>query len=338
LSPPPEQALPKLSVFTIASHSASECLMAIRALSRQTVRTDLEVILVSPNMDGVAPQEFDQFGSWHWLKMPVVRQAGLAMAEAARVARAPYVTYAEEHAQFRDNWAERLIAAHGRGYDAVGFAMDNANPATLVSWAHLYGQFGPVVHPVTPGESNVLAGHHASYSKELLIGYGPLAAAMLEDEAALHLDLRRRGIRMFIAGDAVSKHVNLSSLTAYMRLDYLGQRSFAATRASAGKWSWSKRAAFVAATPLIPFVRLRRILHHIWRSGRQRELMPQILFPISLALMAGAWGEMLGYLIGGGDSAEHKIPLELQREEYLAAQDDWSKSAQLERDEDAKSH
>jgi hypothetical protein len=114
-----------------------------------------------------------------------------------------------------------------------------------------------------------------------------------------------------------------------MRLDYAGQRSFAAARAQVGKWPLWKRLIFVAASPLIPFVRMRRVLHHIWRTGRQKTLMPHILFPISLALLAGAWGEMLGYLIGGGDSAEQKIPIELQRESALSKQDSWKKTSHV---------
>jgi len=35
---------------------------------------------------------------------------------------------------------------------------------------------------------------------------------------------------------------------------------------------------------------------------------------------------MLGYLIGPGDAAERKAPAELQRENFLAKQDQWSKT------------
>ena len=78
---------------------------------------------------------------------------------------------------------------------------------------------------------------------------------MLEDEGALFLDLRAKGKRMFIAGDAVSRHVNISSLKAYIHVDYLGQRSFGSARAKAGNWPWWKRGLYAGAAPLIPFIR-----------------------------------------------------------------------------------
>jgi hypothetical protein len=319
----------KLSVFTIGYESASECRMVIEELRRQRSREEIELIVVAPNRDGIEDELFEGFGAWQWLILPDIRTCGKAMATAVRAARTPYVTYAEEHSYLHESWAERLIAAHESGYDAVGFAMENANPNTLVSWAHLYGQFGPVVAPVAPGESDFLAGHHSSYSRELLLSYGDLLGDMLEDEAALFLDLRARGKRMFIAGDAVSWHANISSLKTYMAMDYLGQRSFAATRAKVGNWPWWKRVVYAGAAPLIPLIRLRRILADIRRTGREGQLLPKILVPISLALLAGAWGEMLGYLLGGGDAAERKAPVELQRERFISKTDPWSKKSKL---------
>ena len=77
--------------------------------------------------------------------------------------------------------------------------------------------------------------------------------------------------------------------------------------------------------PPIPFIRLQRILADIRRTTCQDELLPKILVPIVLALLAGAFGEMLGYVLGGGDCARRKAPVELQRERFLSKGDRWSK-------------
>lgn len=286
------------------------------------------MIVVAPDRDGLDDSCFEGFGASRWVVLPAVRTCGQAMAAAVRAASAPFVTYTEEHQYLDEEWAGNLVAAHARGYDVVGFAMENANPGTLVSWAHLYGQFGPCIAPVESGESDFLAGHHVSYRRDLLLGYGARLEEMLEDECALFLDLRAEGRPMFIAGDVIVRHVNISRLTAYIYLDYLGQRSFASARARSGGFSRWKRVLYAGAAPLIPWIRLRRILHHLHRTDRYRELMPQILLPIACALAAGAWGEMLGYLIGPGDSAERKGPAELQRERFLSKKDPWSRQTE----------
>lgn len=318
---------PKLSVFTIADQSASQCRSVLRELQRQTICSHIEVILVTPDREGLEDKEFNAFATWQWINLPEIRNSGAAKLAAVHAARAPLVTYAEEHSFFDEAWAERLVATHERGYPVVGFAMENANPKNLVSWAHLYGQFGPAVAPVESGESDFLVGNHVSYRKNLLLEYGDMLEELLQDEGALFLDLRAKGIPMYIAGDAISRHINLSSLKSYITLDYLGQRSFAAIRAKAGNWPWWKRWLYAGAGPLIPAIRLRRILFHIRRTGRQTEFLPQILVPISLALLAGAWGEMVGYIFGAGDSAEEKAPIELQREKFISKRDPWLKGS-----------
>jgi hypothetical protein len=105
------------------------------------------------------------------------------------VARAPFVTYAEEHSFFSENWAERILDAHGKGYDVVGFPVENANPRSLTSWASLYDEFGQIVAPIKSGETTLLGAHHASYRRQLLLDYGALLVDVLENEAALFLDL-----------------------------------------------------------------------------------------------------------------------------------------------------
>lgn len=316
-----DQMQPKLTAFTIAMESAADCRPVIEDLRRQTAREEIELIVVAPDREGLPAAATDGFWGHQWILLPEVRECGKAMAAAVRAARAPFAVYAEEHATFDPAWAVRLLAAHRNGYDVVGFAMENANPGSLTSWAHLYGQFGPVVAPVESGESDFLAGHHVSYKVPLLLEYGELLPAMLEDESALLLDLRRRGVKLYIAGDAVSRHVNISRLTTYVLMDFTGQRSFAAARAAVGRWPWWRRILYAGAAPLLPLVRGRRILRHLRRTGRDRALLPRILLPIGAALLAGACGEALGYLLGGGRSALRKAPIELRRELYLKASD-----------------
>lgn len=309
----------RLSVISISYGAASNYRQAIEDLRRQTAREELEVIVVSADGAGLEEKDFDGIGAWQQVILPEVRTMGKAMEAAVRVAKAPFVTYAEEHGYLPEDWAEGVIAAHEKGYDVVGFAMENANPKTLTSWAQFYGQFGHVAAPVKSGESNYLGGHHVSYRKETLLDYGSLLSDVLEDEAALLLDLRAKGIKMFIVGDAVG-HLHFSGPKIYAYMDYLGQRGFASTRAKIGHWPWWKRGAYAAAASLIPWIRLRRSLADICRTGRQ-DLVPRILVPLVPALLAGAWGEMLGYLIGAGDSAERKAPGEFERRRFLAEED-----------------
>jgi hypothetical protein len=313
--------VPALSVYTVSFAHAGHCLSVIRDLSRQGIAAHIELIVVAETREGLDDTDLAAFHSFQFVLLPDLRTVGVAMAAAVRAAHAPIVVYAEEHATFEPDWARQLVAAHERGYSAVGFTMRNANPETLTSWAHLYGQFGPSVDPVETSEVRLLTGHHASYRRDALLAYGDLLDAMLEDESALFLDLHQRGVRLLMCGQAISYHINLSRLSAYVSLDFNGQRSFAHGRATVGKWPLWKRGLWACACPLVPLVRLQRVVFHLRRTRRLGQLMPQILLPMLPALTAGALGEALGYLFGGGAAAESKLGPELRRRHFLARND-----------------
>ncbi len=311
---------PLLSVVMVTPRSIQTCRRTIGYLGEQTIRQHVELVIVAPSRAQLElrDNELSEFHSWQLVELGRVHSTGTATAEGVRVARAPVVVYGEEHSYPEPQWARVLVERHREPYAAVGSAMGNANPQTLTSWAHLFGQFGPVVAPVTSGTTTWLAGHHTSYKRDALLGYGERLGEMLDNECALHIDLRERGHQLFLAGEAVSNHVNISRPSAYFRLDYLGQRGFAATRFRAGEWSLLRRFLYVAASPLLPLVRLRRIVRDIRRSGRAPQLLPRVLCIIIPALFCGAVGEAIGYLAGAGSgTSAEKLPMELNRHAYL---------------------
>lgn len=318
---------PELTVVTIGASSAADCRHVLDSLRRQTWREKIELVVVAPSSAGLIPEDEAAFASCRWIGPPPCGTFGQSMRAAMEVSQAPYVTYAEEHAHFDEAWAEHVMLAHQRGYPVVGFPMLNANPQTLTSWAHLYGQFGPVVAPVESGLRPFLAGHHVSYQRQLLDSYAQQLASMWEDEGALFLDLRSRGIPLYLEGQALSYHVNISDLPSYLILDFIGQRSFAHARARVGNWGLARRLFCALAMPLVPALRMARILRDLVRTGRHRQLLPQILVPITLALIFGACGEAMGYLLGPGNAARQKRVFEFQRDKVLAASDPWAQKS-----------
>ncbi|MEM6945713.1 MAG: hypothetical protein AAF565_18370, partial [Pseudomonadota bacterium] len=142
-------------------------------------------------------------------------------------------------------------------------------------------------------------------------------------EDALHLFMRDRGERFYMCGDAVSRHVQISDLGHLMMHELATQRVFACTRTEMMEWGWGKRLLFAAGAPLIPFVRVRRALSALSRAPeRRRELMPWIALVMLLAATAGAFGEALGYLLGGKTQAlEKAAPVELDRFAFVSPRD-----------------
>ena len=319
----------ELSAVMVTARHYQTCRKTIGYLRQQTARERMELVIVAPSRRelGLVAEEVDCFGGYQVVEVGEVDSMGPAMAAGVHAARAPVVVYAEQHSYPEPDWARVLIEKHQEPWAAVGWAIRNANPGTLTSWSHLFGQFGPAVTPVRSGPSPFLAGHHTSYKRDLLLEYGPRLGEMLGNECALHIDLRNRGHELFLTGEAISRHVNVSRFGAYCHLDYMGQRGFAAARARAGQWSIGRRALYIAAAPLIPLVRLRRVVRDINRAGRARQLLPWVLFRIVPALLCGAVGEALGYALGDtAGNPRRRLPVELDRHAYLAEGDSDSRA------------
>ena len=97
-----------------------------------------------------------------------------------------------------------------------------------------------------------------------------------------------------------------------MREHFYVGRLFAGQRAR--RWSVGRRLAYAGAAPLIPLVRLSRILPEVRRSARKYGLLPGVLPPLLLGLLVGATGELLGYAAGVGSSPRKIVDVEFHRD------------------------
>jgi hypothetical protein len=243
------------------------------------------------------------------------------MAAGFRAAKASVVVYVEEHSYPATGWAEALIAAHRGPWAAVGPAVCNANPETGESWAALFLEFGAWVPPATAGEACLLAAHQTSYKKAVLLRYGPELGSLLESEAALHARLRSDGHRLYFEPAAQTEHVNVSRLPSLIRATFLGYRMFAADRAAHARWPFSRRALYVAGTPLLPPLRLYRVVREVHRSGKLFDVGPRMFVPLLLASFSASAGELAGYSCGAGVTARKRLSYELDRLRYVAESD-----------------
>ena len=314
----------KLAAILVTDDSYTTMQRSIGSLLKQTVIDQIELVMVCPRRDRLLPamDEVEQFGSYQIVETGVALSSGQMMAEGIRAARSPAVFYFESHHFPPPNAAEVAIRELvERGRPAVGFAMLPANPG-LVAWAHLYGQFGPVVSPVKAGPVNRLGGHHAAYRKEVLLEYDSDLSDLLDNEAVLYESFGKRGVELYLVSDADIPHIQVSDFASYLRHEYLAQRIFGAARAKVLRWSLGRRLLYVAGAPLIPFLRLRRSVADIRRTGRSRELLPQIIPVMFFANVAGAIGEAMGYAFG--DKLQHKVgrmEIELDRNAFVSEAD-----------------
>jgi hypothetical protein len=306
-----------MSVVVVTPGGLDAIERTLSHLRSQTARDRLELVIVAPGAlneedprvagDGLAALRLVDAGNFH--------STGAAFAAGVGAATAPIVACAEEHSFPEPGWAAALIDAHAGPWAAVGCALENANPATRVSWTHLLCDFGPAVAPVEGGEATELPGHHTSYKRDRLLRYGAELEGMLEIEWVLQEDLRAAGERLLREPRAVCHHVNASRLGSHLYGELNGGRAFAANRARLRRWGPLQRLVWIVGSPLMPFVRLARLLPDLRRAypSRRAGLLPVLL----TGLVANAVGQLLGYTFGRGSATTKRMSLELERHRHL---------------------
>lgn len=320
---------PKISVIILTPDCYETIRKTMNCLRAQTVHEQLEIIIVASSANGLIDGEAElaQFKNVRVVEIGPMNSTPSARAVGVRHASAPVVAFAEDHSYPDQNWAESLIAAHRGPWVAVGPAMGNANPGTTLSWANLAIEYGPWLYPVAAGPVNHLPGHNCSYKRDLLLAYGSELEEMLEAETVLHWDLRAQGHRLYLSPVTKTFHLNLSSLRSTIRLRFLAGRSFAAARAR--NWSALRRLFYGAAGPLIPLVRLPRVLRDLRRADQLWRLLPHVLTLSAFALASDAAGEMVGYFFGGGHANQILSEMEFHRQRFLCERDRRRLSAEV---------
>jgi hypothetical protein len=309
---------PDLSVVLITPDTFETIRRTATCIAHQSANAQVELVIVAPesatievDQDLVAPLAGVQV-----VTLRSVSPTGPARAAAIRAARAPIVAFAEEHCFPDMGWAAALIEAHRGDHAAVGPAMHNANPDSIVSWADFLVGYGPWAAPVSKREVEYLPGHNSSYKRDALLAYDDKLDELMEAETVVMWNLRSKGQRLLLEPAAFTSHMNFGRWQSWLAVMFFNGRAFADTRAS--QWSMPKRLAFVAASPLIPFVRLARTVGHARRVGRGPACLATVIPTIAVGLTVDAIGQMAGYAVGAGDAHEKMAAYEWHRMKHAA--------------------
>lgn len=302
---------PALSAIITTPDSYDTIRRLVSSLRAQTARNAVELVIVAPSVAAVRDglTDLQDFCCWRIVELGALRTVPQAKAAGIRHATAPVVVLTEDHSLPDPLWAQALIDAHRQGWAAVGPAMGNGNPESLISWADFLLGYGLWFDPPAAGEVDQLPGHNTSYKRDLLLGYGARLEALLGAESTLYEDLRTQGHHLYLQPAAKTFHANFTRLSRWVPYLRHSGRLFAAERAR--HWSLLRRAAYSAAAPLIPLVRLKRLFPRLHRS--RPDLVPRVLVPLLFALTVDAFGQWLGYTLGPGHAAEKVAHLEFHR-------------------------
>ncbi len=283
---------PRLSVV-IASVNGLGCLAeCLEHLQTQTVRDQMEVIVVDRRTDGTAEAVARRFPWVTVLAGRTGRSIPELRWEGMRAARGDWIAVIEDHCMVPPGWAAGILSYDDSPYGVVGGPVENGARDRLLDWAFFLAEYGPCMPPLAEGEAGAVPGNNAAYRRTIL----PLAEEIWAHrwEGFLQKELRQRVVRIFLSQALLLYHKKSFRLGEMLEQRFLYSRSYAAMRGKS-----FVRAALSLALPPVLLVRMIRCLAAKRRNWKEFALG----FPVvALFLLSWAAGEMVGHLAGPGDS------------------------------------
>jgi hypothetical protein len=281
----------------------------IRALRKQTERARLEVLIVAPSetLGAVDWSELAVFGAARVVTVAAPLSLPVSRAVGVRAASAPIVFIGETHCFPDPRMAEVVLACFtDERCVAVVPAITNGNPGTALSWASYltdYGTWGPgrrggrLEHPPV---------YNAAFKRDPLVNLGDQLDELLDSTSEeLWPVLHRAGYYARFEPAAETHHFNAVELPTVLRIRFFSGCLIGAHRAR--RWTWSRRLAYVAASPLIPAVLVWRALSTVAFARADRTLQAGTLLGVAFGAVAKTAGEVLGYLGVTVRSAELRL-------------------------------
>jgi hypothetical protein len=312
---------PILSAIVVAPEGWSPVRTTVRHLAAQSIADRIELVFVVPQGSSLEPGDEALTGfAGHQIVPVESREVAGAVGYAAgiRAAGSPYVVFTEDHCYPESGWARALVEAYDERTAAVGPVVAHANAPGSIAWADYLLGYGPWIDPSPGGEVDYLPGHNSSYRRAALAPYEPDLETWLVAESVLHWELRRNGWRLILEPRARTHHFSFSRPASWLRATFLQSRAFAGKRTrDAGLL---RRLFWVAASPLIPAVRLRRCVRDTRRSPAGPSLAG-VLPALAASVAVSALGEAVGYALGAGDAPRRIAQYEYRRYLHVNARD-----------------
>jgi hypothetical protein len=284
-------------------------------MQRERAGRSLESVLAQDGIEGAEVLLFDLFsdefpplpGSNHPSVRLIPIKEELTHSElrayAAGIARGEIIAYVEDHVIVVPGWLSVLLKDFALGYAGVGGVPGILNPGAGISDAVSMMNYLPWLRVNQPTEFYSLPGHNSAYRRDVLLSLGDELATLLSSEFLLGLQLKGRGHKMLVDPAAQFMHVNEQRLRMIALGYYYWNLIFGRSRAHIYHWSWIRRIAQALAIPLVPFVRLFKIL--VFLEKNDRATLPLFFRSIGVILVANtsaAVGIAQGCLLGAGDA------------------------------------
>lgn len=301
--PNERRGLFSILIGRVSTEDSGRILETLDALRAQEGSSAYEVIIADRRLDAVSELIRAKYPEATVLPCSVETSLPELRTRAFERARGDYIVVTEDHCVPPKNWLASIFEtfrAAPQGTVAVGGAIENGLCDTALDWATFLCEYSGFVSPIRNGPARTLPGMNVAYRRSVIAELD--RAVMLRGfwEMTMHPILAKKGFILYLSDEIRILHKKRFSFRLFAHQRFLYSRYYAGLRFSETKVAtrWVMCALALALPPLLLF----RTLRNLVTKKRFRLQFARALPLITIFILIGAWGEVVGYAFGPADA------------------------------------
>lgn len=289
---------PQLSVI-IASHNPGKLIeRCLESLKNQSTDRPFEIIVVDSSSDGVGSLIGKKFPDVRLYQFSERRFCGDARNFGLSVAQGEIIAFIDADCRAGQNWANQILKAHQSSHLAIGGAIGNANPQSVIGWASYFCEFSQWMPGFPSRNTADIAAANMSYKRRAFEEYGLFIEGTYSSDTEFHWRLGRNKYCLQFFPSILVFHHNIDRLRRLLRHEFEHGRSFAKVRMKAQNFSELRRFVYAAFSFLIPFWLILKIGLRNLRNRTYLFHFLKALPLLTLGVISWSLGEYTGYVKG----------------------------------------
>ena len=249
------------SIIIPSYNSETTILKCLDALSLQEFNEAYEIIVVDSSSDttpDLIRQHYPQVKLIHFTQRT---DAGTARNIGIQQAYGEILCLIDSDCLAASDWLQKIAAAHeGNNYAAVGGAVLNANPESLVGWAGYFAEFREFFPFQLPQVTPHLATCNIAYTRQVFEQYGTFPSDFYpQEDLVFHLNIASRGGSILFDPAIQVAHTNRTAIQDFFkhqfRIGCITSQVLRAFPTLAGSRIARSRLMTLFAAPFLPIVK-----------------------------------------------------------------------------------
>jgi hypothetical protein len=216
------------------------------------------------------------------------------------------IAFIEEHVVVPPGWARESLRRHADGYAGVTGMLTSGNShhrAARIIFSITYGKY---MRPQEAGDTSEIPGHNSTFVRSKILKFRAELEWLLGTEVLLIRRMVADGEKFYRAANLTLRHWNETTLSEGCRALFFWSQMYICNLVTMERWSFTHRALYLLATPLLPVVRaFKNYIHAKQNTSDIREFFADL--PAVLVLHAASAAGMATGLLFGYQNSERRF-------------------------------